>query len=94
MSESNIIGLNRELRNSRIAYFISLLEYKCKEVIKVNPYNTSKMCNKCKKIHNIDLSIRVMDCECGNILDRDINAAKNINCLGQAILKSKKMISK
>ena len=30
-----------------------------------------------------------MDCEYGNKIDRDINAAKNIYCLGQAMLEKK-----
>lgn len=86
MSESNRIGLNRELRNSQLAKFISLLEYKTNRVIKVNPRNTSKICSNCNQIHNMPLKERVMDCNCGLVLDRDINAAKNIFCLGQALL--------
>ena len=42
MSESNITGLNRGLRNSGLSTFISYLNYKSKQLIKVNPRNTSK----------------------------------------------------
>ena len=34
------------------------------------------------------LSIRVMDCSCGNKMDRDLNAAINIRNLGVKILSS------
>ena len=88
MSESNETGLNRGLRNSQLAQFTSYLEYKTNRVVKVPPYNTSKTCNSCGKIHEMPLSQRVMKCSCGNVDDRDVNAAKNIFCLGQAILNS------
>jgi putative transposase len=86
MSESNIKGLNREIRNSCLSRFVQFLGYKANRLIKVNPVNTSKMCNQCGKLHNMPLSKRTLECECGNIDDRDINAAKNILCLGRACL--------
>lgn len=86
MSESKAIGLNRELRNSSLGKFISLLEYKTNQIIKVNPKNTSKCCSNCGQIHNMPLKERIMKCDCGLVLDRDINAAKNIFRLGQALL--------
>jgi len=86
MSETYKTGLNRELRNAKIAQFITFLKYKTKMVIEVNPRNTSKTCCKCGKIHDMPLNKREMNCECGNKMDRDINAANNIYCLGQAIL--------
>jgi putative transposase len=88
MSESNKTGINRELRNSQIATFINYLKYKTNRVIEVDPRNTSKTCNQCGKIHNKPLWDRTMDCECGNKTDRDVNAAKNIYCLGQAVLET------
>jgi putative transposase len=86
MSESNIRGLNRELRNSCLARFIYYLSYKAERLIKVNPMNTSKMCNRCGRIHDMPLSKRTLVCECGNVVDRDVNAAQNILCLGRAYL--------
>ena len=86
MSEGNITGLNREMRNANVGLLISLIDYKCNNVIKVNPYNTSKMCNNCGEIHHMPLSQRTMRCNCGYVEDRDVNAAKNILCLGQAFL--------
>ena len=85
MSESNKKGLNRELRNSQLAKFISYLEYKT-NVVKVNPRNTSKTCNSCGCMHDMPLWNRIYKCDCGYVEDRDVNAAKNIFCLGQAII--------
>ena len=86
MSESNITGLNKGLRNSGLGTFISYLAYKAKQLIKINPRNTSKTCNSCGNIVDMPLHKRTYQCICGYIEDRDINAAKNIHCLGQAIL--------
>lgn len=86
MSEGIITGLNRELRNASISSFLDKLKYKTKLVIEVRPKNTSKTCNNCGRMHNMPLYKRTYICECGHKEDRDVNAAKNIYCLGQAIL--------
>ena len=87
MSEGVATGLNRELRNSNLGSFISKLEYKTKELLKVNPKNTTKTCNKCGHIQDMPLSKRIYICPvCGYEENRDVNAARNILCLGQAIL--------
>ncbi len=48
---------------------------------------SSKMCNRCKVVKKVlTLGERIFLCEaCGNIEDRDVNAANNINQLGQAM---------
>ena len=86
---SNMHGLNRELRNSCLSKFISYLEYKVNKIIKVNPKNTSKICSRCGNIKNkLSLSQRTYICEnCGLTINRDINAALNILCLGQTIIQ-------
>jgi putative transposase len=54
-----------------------------KEVILVNPRNTSQICSKCGATVKKTLSVRVHKCPyCGLILDRDVNAAINILRLG------------
>jgi len=54
------------------------------ELRKVNQwFPSSKTCCKCSKIHDMPLDKRVMDCQCGNHIDRDFNAA--INILREAI---------
>ena len=88
MSESYITGINRELRNSQLGTFTSFVGYKVHNLVKVNPYNTSKTCNHCGNIMSMPLSVRTYTCpKCGTIEDRDVNAAKNIYCLGQAVLE-------
>jgi putative transposase len=60
-----------------------LLEYKAEEastlVVAVNPSHTSQKCSGCGEIVEKDLSVRVHTCPyCGLVLDRDVNAARNI----------------
>lgn len=66
--------------------FRQLLEYKAEEagalVVAVNPRNTSQTCSGCGHLVPKDLSTRVHHCpDCGLVLDRDINAARNILAL-------------
>ena len=78
---------NRHLsRSSHDAGFGALrhmLEYKAESagipVIAVNPSNTTQICSACGRLVPKDLSVRVHKCpDCGLILDRDVNAARNI----------------
>lgn len=52
------------------------------KVVLVNPNGTSQMCSRCGLIVRKPLSERVHRCECGLVLDRDVNAASNILRLG------------
>lgn len=63
--------------------FLNLLEYKLKDrgkyFIKVDKwYSSSQICCKCGSKHKLLLSDRIYKCECGNVIDRDYNAAINI----------------
>ena len=64
--------------------FVRLLEYKTdwndKRVVKISRwFPSSKMCHVCGYIHHeLKLSERTWTCPNGHVLDRDINAAKNI----------------
>ena len=63
--------------------FTSMMKYKAewagKEVVFVNPRNTSKTCSNCGHIQDMPLSKRTYNCpECNMVLDRDHNAAINI----------------
>lgn len=63
--------------------FALMMKYKAewagKEVIFVNPRNTSKTCSSCGHIQDMPLSKRIYNCpECNIVLDRDHNAAINI----------------
>jgi len=54
-----------------------------RNVILVNPANTSQMCSGCGQIVKKDLSVRTHNCPyCGLSIDRDLNAALNIARLG------------
>jgi len=92
------LGLNFMLRNrhlSRVSYdtglgiFRSLLSYKAikagASVKTVNPKNTSQVCSGCSCLVQKTLNVRVHSCpQCGLILDRDVNAARNILLLGRS----------
>ena len=48
-------------------------------VMLVNPSGTSQKCSRCGNVQDMPLSERVFSCErCGLVLDRDVNAARNI----------------
>src|SRR5690606_34548495 len=63
---------------------VRLLEYKAdwnhKQIVKINRfYPSSKTCCECGWINqDLKLSIRESTCKNGHVLDRDLNAAKNI----------------
>ena len=71
--------------------FLSMLEYKLEErgkyLIKVDRYfASSKICSVCgKKKEELSLADRIYYCECGNRMDRDVNAAVNIMNEGKRI---------
>ncbi|MBO8129198.1 MAG: IS200/IS605 family element transposase accessory protein TnpB [Peptococcaceae bacterium] len=63
--------------------FLAMLCYKAAEagsrVIKVNPSGTTQECSSCGNKVPKGLSVRVHKCpHCGLVLDRDVNAARNI----------------
>jgi len=53
-------------------------------IVRVNARNTSKTCSACGWVwESMTLGDRVFQCEkCGLVLDRDVNAARNIERLG------------
>ncbi len=66
------------------------LEYKAnwygRTVTKIDRFFPStKMCSSCGQIHDMKLSDRVMNCDCGLNLDRDLNAAINIKMAGSVM---------
>lgn len=77
------------VKNRRLAKSISdvsfgeitrQLEYKSKLVLKVGRFFPStKLCRNCGQLHDMPLSKRVFECECGvGPIDRDLHAAQNI----------------
>lgn len=71
--------------------FRILLEYKCKEkgknLIVIGRFEpSSKRCNSCGHINQISLSDRTFNCSCCNtLIERDLNAAKNIKDYGLGV---------
>jgi putative transposase len=81
--------LARDINDCAWGQFFEILTYKAeeagREVIQINPRNTSRMCSECGEInHELKLSDRKWTClTCGTIHDRDVNAAVNIQRVGQ-----------
>jgi putative transposase len=77
--------------------FAAILTYKAeragKLVVKVDPRNTSKMCSGCRSIKkDLALTDRIYHCiACGNAMNRDVNAAKNIKRLGISLILNPKV---
>jgi putative transposase len=49
-----------------------------RQVVQVNPYHTSQQCSNCGEIVKKSLAVRIHQCPCGYVADRDENAAINI----------------
>lgn len=66
--------------------FIQRLKYKCQRhkinFQLINEYLTSKLCSSCGHYNDVG-SAKIYECEtCGLVIDRDVNAAKNIAMRG------------
>ena len=84
------LGKGKNAYNTSFNAFVKKLLYKFQDrVIKINKwFPSSKKCSKCgKKKKHLKLSQRVYRCAfCGNVIDRDLNAAINIRNEGMRIL--------
>lgn len=74
---------NRSTQNQGyLSRFIEFLTYKAelagKRTIRIDEAYTSKECCVCGKRHDMPLWERTMNCDCGNVIDRDRNSAINI----------------
>ncbi len=66
-----------------VQYVTYKAEYAGREVVLVDPRNTSKRCSRCGTLVEKSLAVRVHNCPtCGLVIDRDENAAINILALG------------
>jgi putative transposase len=62
-------------------------EWAGRTVVKVNPRGTTQNCSGCGQVVPKGLSVRVHNCpHCGLVIDRDLNAARNILSRGLATL--------
>lgn len=89
LEDLNIKGLHhisynaRNMNDCSWGKFVQLLKFKAEsagtQVELVNPKNTTKMCSQCGHLKNMPLNVRNYKCSnCGMILGRDHNSAKNI----------------
>ena len=89
MSQGLSRGFRRSFKDVGMGMLLHMLSYKAEEagriVVKVNPRGTSQECSGCGMTVKKSLSERVHICSaCGLVLDRDVNAAKNV--LNRALL--------
>jgi putative transposase len=83
-------GLNKSIQVAGWHHFLSILAFKAacagKRVEAVNPAYTTQDCSGCGERVHKSLSVRTHVCtNCGLILDRDLNAARNILWRGQRL---------
>lgn len=90
MEDLNVTGmmknrhLSKAIAKQGFYEFTRQMEYKCEnygiEFVKVDRFfPSSKTCSSCGKMkRDLKLSDRVYRCECGNEIDRDLNAAINL----------------
>ena len=88
-------GNGKATMDNGYGMFLNMLSYKLadrgKRLVRVDKwYPSSQICHCCGKRHPEmkDLKIRIMRCDCGNVMDRDQNAAINIRNEGIRILMS------
>jgi putative transposase len=83
-------GLNTSIQDAGWGHFLSILAFKAacagKRVEAVSPAYTTQDCSGCGERIAKSLSVRTHVCTtCGLMLDRDVNAARNILWLGQSL---------
>ncbi len=95
------LNVNGMVKNGKLARPISdagfgmlrrMIEYKAElrgvEVAFIGRFEpSSKTCSECGQIHDMPLDKRTMECDCGNVMDRDMNAARNILARGLDTLR-------
>ena len=81
---SRCLHFGKGVMDNSYGMFRDILTYKLEEqgkkLVKVARfYPSSKRCCRCGKVKKeLKLSDRIYRCECGNVMDRDKNAAVNI----------------
>ena len=77
----SVRSIRKAVHNSCLSELRMMLAYKAQHYVEIDRfYPSSKMCSKCGHVkEELGLSERTYRCEsCGNVLDRDYNAAINI----------------
>ena len=78
------------------SYFLKKLEQNSEKfgnviVFADKYFPSSQICSSCGRIHSEmkDVSKRTLECECGNVIDRDYNSAINILKFGEVVVYNK-----
>ena len=85
--------LSKAIQQQGFYEFRRQIEYKSKWnniplIIADRFFPSSKSCSCCGNIKkDLKLSDRIYKCECGNIIDRDLNASLNLKIYGENVLK-------
>lgn len=83
---NSFTSINKSIRDTCWNKLTQMLQYKALNadnvIIMVNPANTSKRCSVCGSINDLDISKTIYKCNCGNKMNRDLNASRNIMRLG------------
>jgi putative transposase len=80
--------LARAIADAAFSEMVRQLGYKAMQVVRIAPfYPSSKTCHECGHInHALTLADRVWACPaCGTVLERDVNAARNIRDEGRRL---------
>ena len=86
--------LSKAVQQQGLYEFRRQIEYKSvwnniQAVIADRFFPSSKLCSCCGTIKtDLKLSDRIYRCECGNVIDRDFQAALNLKKYGENIIKS------
>ena len=81
--------LSKAVQNQGFFEFRKQLEYKCNDsgiqlIVADRFYPSSKLCSCCGNIKkDLRLSDRIYRCDCGNVIDRDFQAALNLKSYGE-----------
>ena len=75
--------LARAVSDAGMNGFISKLKYKCaahgvRFVRADRWFASTKLCCGCGRVQAMPLNVRTYSCDCGMVLDRDLNAARNL----------------
>lgn len=98
MEDLNVKGmmknryLSKAIQQQCFGEFRRQIEYKCKWnhipfILADRFFPSSKLCSCCGRIkRDFKLSDRIYTCECGNVIDRDYQAALNLKRYGKKVL--------
>ena len=90
IEQNSYINVKRQIHEAGLSTLIRYIDYKCTQndirvVYAPRDYKSSQRCSICGKEHKIGPS-KIYECSCGNIMDRDLNAARNLLQYGMSHL--------